>query len=363
MTTADVVIVGSGPGGASAARSLAGSGLEVLVLERARLPRYKPCGGAVPTGALGAPIDPEARVPAQVNLFQGGRPHHHSFDDRPILMYNRRELDFGLVGEAVEHAAGDVRIRDEFSVRSVEERPDSVLIRSESGELVKAAFVIAADGATSLVARSLGLRQRTPMAAAIDLEVRVSDACFERESARAVFDFFCLPDGYGWTFPKAGYLSCGVLAWRNPRRMRWEVDRFLSGRLARSEIQGIEFHGHPIPGYCGDHPIATSRVCLVGDAARLVDPIIGEGIRYALQSGGMAARAVLDCLAGADPPEGMRYTGSAGPGRPSMGERYQWEVRQRILPKLDWIWRFGLTAFLGDPSFFYGQFVERLYKA
>lgn len=297
MIEVDVTIIGAGPGGGMAACRLAASGLTVMLLEKRTLPRHKPCGGALPdkiTDLLDWDIEPlvEARIGSQKFLFNYEQPTSDDKPDAPMLLVSRSRFDFHFV----ERAASRIMVRENFSVASVEEAEAGVTIRGKSGEAVRAAFVIAADGATSPTARSLGLAQSFPVGAAVDVEIEVSREVYAAEQTHATFNLYCLPDGYGWIFPKAGYLSCGVAAWRSPKGLPGQMQTFLERSFPPGSIQTIRRYGHPVPLFAGHAPVATRRVCLVGDAARLVDPILGEGIYYAVKSGLLAAEVVLYLL-------------------------------------------------------------------
>lgn len=290
----DVVIIGAGPGGGMAACRLAASGLTVMLLEKRTLPRHKPCGGALPDkihALLDWDIEPyiEARVGSQKFLYNHEQPTFEDKPDTPMLLVSRSRFDVHFI----ERAASRITVRENFSVASVKEDEAGVTIRAKNGEAIHAAYVIAADGATSPTARALGLAQPLPVGAAVDVEIEVTPDVFAAEQTRATFNLYCLPDGYGWIFPKAGYLSCGVAAWRSPKGLPGQMQAFLERSFPPGSIRAIQQYGHPVPLFAGHAPVATRRVCLVGDAARLVDPILGEGIYYAVKSGLLAAEVVL----------------------------------------------------------------------
>ena len=143
-----------------------------------------------------------------------------------------------------------------------------------------------------MVARSLGLRRGRNMAAAIEVEVPVSPVIYQRFSSGPVFFFGEIRFGYLWIFPKPDHLSVGIAAW-HPRR--GELQTVLGRVMARYGVplEAGSLHGHPIPIHTGREKIATPRTLLVGDAAGLVDPLSGEGIRYAIKSGRLAAEVIL----------------------------------------------------------------------
>ena len=183
-------------------------------------------------------------------------------------------------------------MREGVAVRSVEEKPDRVVVETGEGEHLEAQFLIAADGANSFVARSLGLQLKKVMAGAIEVEAAVPADVLARFKDRPMFIFGEVGTGYLWIFPKSDHLSVGIGALHpKPGELQSTLDRVMT-RYGIS-IKGQSQKGHPLPVYTRREPISTSRTLLVGDAAGLVDPFTGEGIRFAIKSGQLAAEAIL----------------------------------------------------------------------
>ena len=297
MATCDVAIVGAGPGGGAAACRLAETGLRVQILDQQALPRAKACGGAMP-GAIVKDIDwpidhlIKARVARQRFLYD------HSADDRivhmaePMILVDRASFDADFVTRALRAGKGRVILRQNTRVTDVCEDETGVTLGLQGGATLSAQYVIASDGASSRVARCLGLYEK-PQGAGIDSMVQTSAATFSAEHHRVTFNLHCVPSGYGWIFPKDDHLSCGVGMWRDPANLSRAMDDFLDRSLPPGDIRHQHRLAHPVPVFAGHRTIASRRVCLVGDAAHLVDPILGEGIKYAIQSGKLAADVVL----------------------------------------------------------------------
>lgn len=287
----DVVIVGGGPGGASAAYYLVQAGMSVLVLERKSMPRYKACGGGLSTRMLRNhfpfPFDPiiEARV-TQVAFDLGGRTVRMPLIEDSIVTVMRDQLDAYLL----EHSGAD--IVQGADVRKVEEHGDRVTVTTSDGRGFAARYLIGADGASSVVAHGLGLRRGKTAAAAIEAEVPVSPATLARLQETFVFIFREVPRGYLWIFPKSDHVSFGVGA-LHPRP--GELQACLKRVATRYGISldGASLHGHPIPIRTRREPLSSRRSLLVGDAAGLVDPFTGEGIRFAIKSGRLAAETLI----------------------------------------------------------------------
>lgn len=283
-----------------AACRLAASGLNVVVLEKETLPRLKPCGGGIPAPAASLfdwDITPyvDAQIHTVRTLYQHGWPVERT-RELPLFMVDRSRFDLHLIEQALARGGGQVALHEGFQVAGVEEDADGVTITSKGGAQVRASFLIAADGAFSRTAACLGLQPTKPPAVAIDAEVEVEPDVFEAEASRATFDFFCVPNGYGWIFPKKGKLSCGVGSWGGKPQLQVSLNAFLEASFPPNSVRSVARYGFPIPIYAERRQIATRRVCLVGDAAGLVDPILGEGIRFALTSGALAANVVAGLL-------------------------------------------------------------------
>jgi geranylgeranyl reductase family protein len=304
----DAIVVGAGVGGAAAAYYLGQTGLRVLVVEKARLPRHKACGGAIPRPTLARfPFDFHdviRAVPADVRFtFPELPPVDVSLADQPVVMVMRREFDAFLLARSGQE------VLDGTAVTGVIEEGDRV--RAEAGErMLTARYLVGTDGAVSQVARCLGLRPRRSLGSALEAEVPLDgqSALHQEYGQRALLAVGIVPRGYGWVFPKGDHLPVGV-AWLRQGRvdlrtaLRQEMD------LLGISLDGVTFHGHPLPYYQApawplwrgkpQEKLAMRRFLLVGDAAGLVEPLIGEGIRYAITSARLAAEAVVrDDLSG-----------------------------------------------------------------
>ena len=306
----DAIVAGAGAGGAAAAYHLCQAGLKTLVVDRASLPRYKACGGAIPRAALEPfPFAFDGVVeaePTEAHFFFGSMgPVALPLSQRPVVMVMRQRFDAFLL------ARSGAEVLDGAAVTGVAEVDGRVEVHAGDRTLT-ARYLVGADGATSRVAHCLGLYRTRRLGGTLEAEVPLegNDSLAERYGRRAFFLLGAVPWGYAWVFPKGDHLSVGVGRLRPGRaRLRVALQREMD-RLG-IPLDGVPIHGHPLPSYrtlpwplwrAGWRArLATRRCLLVGDAAALVDPFIGEGIRHALASARLAAAAIAaDDLSGYD---------------------------------------------------------------
>ena len=349
----DVVIAGAGPAGAGAALELSASGLDVLVVEKSSLPRRKPCGGALPSFLPKLlDVDFSAAVVHRAELIRLSNNFSDQVviragGDRTPLLVNRDLFDSLLIDRAIERGRGTVVLRDGCEAVFESESPDSVSLKLNDSKRLRTRFLIGADGATSRIGKAVGLLPQRKFARAFEADLSVEGSCYAAQEGVMSMDLFCVPEGYGWIFPKeSGKLSCGIGTWGRVTNLREHLDEYLRRSLPPGVIKEKSIRGHLIPLYQGSEKIATKRVLLAGDSASLVDPVSGEGIRYALASGKLAAQAIIDELDSTD-----RASGSAAAA-------YRRSVDEQIGKELGDKLKFSYLAFHASPDFFYKTFVK-----
>jgi geranylgeranyl reductase family protein len=298
MLSYDAVVVGAGPAGAGAAHVLAQGGARVLLVEKARLPRYKPCGGGITARARGAwPLVADFPAETTAGTVRIPRGDHEVICTlpAPIDMVMRDRFDAFLAGKA---AAAGAELRDGAALHGMERDGDHVRLRVGK-DMLAVRYVVGADGANGVTARLAGFAPMAPPAVAIEVEMAVPESIRDRYADASLLDLACIAHGYGWIFGKGAQLSVGLGVFHRPERLdlRSALERFLASHPDLRAGKILLRRGHRIPLAGGRPTRVRGSVLLAGDAASLADPLTAEGISYAVASGRRAGATVLAALA------------------------------------------------------------------
>ena len=295
----DCIIVGAGPAGGSAAYHLAQQGHSVLVLEKADFPRNKSCGGGVsPAVAEWFDFDFSPVVQNHVSqvkyTFKMGDPAEVELQGvTPMWMVQRSQFDNFLIEQATGKGA---EFKSGVEVTGASLEGDTWQIQTSAGTFA-GKYLIAADGANSTVAQLLGMSNSPTIAAA---SLQVPGSVSDRRKVTAFFDFGSLKNGFMWCFPKADGYSLSAAYVRNPKGKPDELKKQLTKYAELFDLdpsQG-EYKEHPLNLWQENRTLHSDRALLAGEAAGMVDPLIGEGIRPAMYTGVKAAAAVTGALKG-----------------------------------------------------------------
>ena len=301
MIRTNVLIIGGGPAGATAARILAGNKIETTLVER-DFSYVKPCGGGIPSSAFSELEIPENTVKKKIKKISIISPCSERINVElsggSLFITERGVFDAHLRELAV--AQGASVIEGTFSRFEETGRPIiSVITRKPAREemRIKSDYVIAADGITSKVAASLQMpRPRAINTISALMKPADSDVCefwFGTEHASSF---------YSWVFPSEGYASIGTGS-STPRSLTTFFDIFARRRFNTplAELTGQKLLGKTrafkMPEWTGTL-FNRGNVLFAGDAAGMVMPVIYEGIYYAMKSGEFAARALIESSPG-----------------------------------------------------------------
>ena len=287
------IVVGAGPAGCAAAYDLADAGIRVLLLDRKNFPRLKPCAGALSIKAVKRmrfPVTPVIKWVARdldVHLNGGGKRRFRG--PHPIaVMTIRQEFDDYCLRQAIAKGAEFRRIGD---LEDIEEAEQSVIVRLQGGETLRSNYLIGADGANSRVRRLMEY-QAPPSALAVEGIVPLA-ACNGVPEMR--FDFGYVPGGYGWVFPKGNSVNVGLYAQCPDAKLsKSDLVAYARHAIGTESVEGMV--GYPIALGGEFYQAKHEQILLVGDAAGMAEPLLGEGIHNALVSGQAAARAILAAL-------------------------------------------------------------------
>jgi geranylgeranyl reductase family protein len=317
MPDYDVIIVGGGPAGSTAARRIAQRNLNVLLLDKAVFPRVKPCAGGMTDrvrNALDFSIDEvvQRRSYGQRVISPSGTIVDCT---RPVAtgdMLMRDEFDTLLLRKAEEAGA---KIREGVKVVNAEQDADKTTVTTSEGERIDAKYLVGADGINSVVARKLKFYKGWPAndaAICIEIEAEVGEEAVERicgvshdKKGVAVNIYFGpIPFGYIWCFPKKSILSLGAGCmqakaknirglfnkWFEDFKEKYDIDpKIISDTAARVPYSGAV------------KKTVIGRTILIGDAAGFVYPFSGEGIVLGVQSAIIAAPVLERAVTNSNP--------------------------------------------------------------
>lgn len=319
----DLAVIGAGPAGAAAAFHAARAGLRVALLDKSEFPRDKICGDGLTARAvvelqkLGLEDEVQRRG-ARIHQFQMTAPLGRvvaplkgatGFPDYAYVL-PRLQLDALLVERAVA-AGAELRTQQEVTQWVADEQRISLQIKTPgSTQTLRARLAILATGAHLALAQRMRLLTRKP-------EMMVASRQYlegleQQDTWHLHFGRSTLP-GYGWIFPVGNGLAnvgIGLEHRHRNRSLNDDLARYLSSKPAQIILKGAKPvappRNFPLRWDFLQSPLTAPRMLIAGEAAGLVNPLTGEGIDYALESGHVAAlHAIRSLQTGSD--EGDAY--------------------------------------------------------
>lgn len=300
MDACDVLIVGGGPAGSSCAWKLRGSGLKVVILDKERFPRNKVCGGWITPAVVDAlELDLEdyrtGRVLQPITAFRTSR-----IGDPPVETRYGRIVSYGIRRYEFDDyllRRSEACISDGTPVRSLERSGTYWIVNGH----IRASIIVGAGGHFCPIARHMGARLGgEPIVGAQEIEVELSREQGENCAVQAEVPelLYCADmKGYAWCFRKEGFLNVG-LGRLGSRGLAAHVAGFMEfsrkRKLVPEDFPSV-FQGHAYLLYGrATRELVGEGMLLAGDAAGLAYLYSGEGIRPAVESGLLAARAIRD---------------------------------------------------------------------
>lgn len=304
MTQYDVVVVGGGPSGATAAEDLAVTGKRVAMIDRAG--RIKPCGGAVPPRLITDFRIPDSQIVAKINTARMISPTARQVDI---------PIENGYVG-MVDREHFDEYLRDR-AAQAGADRYTGTFLRIERGDQTRVVYrdkvtreekslvtklIIGADGARSDVARAeVPGGDTIPYVIAYHEIIKAPGkiGSYDPERCDVIYDGEISPDFYGWVFPHGASASVGMGTGVDGIDLK-KATADLRKASGLDNCETIRKEGAPIPLKPLDRWDNGRDVVLAGDAAGVVAPSSGEGIYYAMMGGRVAGLAAEKALATAN---------------------------------------------------------------
>lgn len=332
VTDVDIVVIGAGPAGSAAAMTALSRGARVALIDKARFPRHKLCGGLI-TGRCADHMrdvfdqgidEPLFETRDTFQFFMEAEHLADLTDAPPAHLTMRWDFDHALFQRAIKAGAMDYSGR---RIATLDLKAAEVTL--DTADTLTFRCLIGADGVRSCVAAALYGESFEPAKIGFALEIEETEHPPSPDAPIRV-DFAAADWGYGWSFPKRHGTTIGVggLHLENPD-MKARLQNYLTllGTGAEAKVKG-----HFLPfGDFRNRP-GEGNILLAGDAAGFVDPITGEGIGYAIQSGALAGLAAADAVAEGVPMSAFnRYRPSTRQIRTSL--RCAWLLRPLMFAK------------------------------
>ncbi len=297
--TKDVLIIGAGVAGSTAAFHLAKAGNDVVLLEKSSMNLVKPCAGGMAAAVQKwFPFDLKPVVDDVVNRvdFTWNLSDQVKADlpgSSPFWIVKREKLDHFITSQAINEGA---ELLKPFRVENIERRGNYWQVTNEKGQQLNAKVVVIADGSNSPWPKKFGLGPKTQHHA-FTTSVRLNrSGTLEKGTTR--FEFGLVPYGFAWAFPIEGGVNIGIGSFIGQHAVNTEsiLDQILPS-LGFNQNDGIR-QASRLRVWNGNYPLNGSGMVAIGDAASLCDPFLAEGLRPAIMSGYEASKSINNWLRG-----------------------------------------------------------------
>ncbi len=340
----DIMVIGGGPAGSTAAFLLASRGYNVILADKKHFPRPKLCAGLLTWKSIDLIHSIFNLTPKELiehgliyNPTHDYRIYHGSSEiargrlDYPFHFTDRITYDHFWMQKAAE--AGTRIITGQTVLRL---DPETGNVTLSNGIRIRARVIVGADGVWSITRRSIfnsvHQKKRWNEHLAMTMESRAMYDDGKTTQNYAALHFGFVPWGYAWSFPNRGHRIIGIAALRckNNQPLKAGYDRFLTSiGVQRKEL--AMNGGYPLPMGNYLDPPGRGRILLVGDACGLADPLLGEGIYYAHRSAEIASRCIIEY----------------GPQCDHLARSYRHALANQVLCELRWIKTFRNLLFVG----------------
>lgn len=293
------IVIGAGPAGATAAYHLAKQGHSVLILDKASFPRSKPCGGGVSPAIAPwfdfdfTPVIDNTITQVQYTWKIGDSVEAKLKNVQPMWMVNRSAFDKFILDQAIQKGA---TFQDDTEVTAIQSQPEGWIVKTP-GETFTANYLIAADGVNSVVSKWLGLGNPQPSLAG-SLEIKTNQP--PQNLNKAYFEFGLLKNGYIWNFPKSdGYsISGAILRGNKANSAELKKQIFPYAKEFGLDTNNANYTEYPLGLWRENQPLHSQKAIVAGEAAGVLDPLTGEGIRPSIWTGIKASEAINQSLQG-----------------------------------------------------------------
>lgn len=289
MNRYDVIVIGGGPAGAGASIEL-GPYAKTLILEKAKYPRSKLCAGCISKRSIDS--FPAFSIKNSITggiLGYKGEKFVEKYSDECAVIVSREEFDYELIKKAQESGAN---LLQEVKVKHIEKTPTVYKVFTDKG-VFEADYIIGADGYHSVARKSLCKKPSRNFF--ISMEVKVpKEHLKDFPDNKVLIDIGVVKRGYGWYFPQGEFVNVGIATAEKEDLLNIFKNYTKSHKMFNIDITKYKIRSWFIPFTKSQDKLTLGkeRMLLTGDAADLVDPLLGEGIRYAYLSGSLAARAI-----------------------------------------------------------------------